>query len=99
MKTKVRVERSLGCCGSVVPYLEPWDEPFDSSELHMMKCLKCGKADFPEAFEKMELVEDVLECQHCNKETKHRLTSSDSWSGLTITICSSCKKENTWNEE
>jgi hypothetical protein len=85
--TTVQVRRYSGCCGSVSSYDDP-EEP------GLLKCDGCGKIDYSEAFEKMELREELIECEHCKETTKHELTEFDWWSGITVTVCGKCYKNN-----
>ena len=84
--TRVRVHRYSGCCGHVASY-------YDEEEPGLLRCDQCGKIDYPEAFEKMELLSDDIPCPICVKVTKHELRSFDFWSGETITICTSCNTQ------
>jgi hypothetical protein len=94
MERKLEVAVYLGCCGYVVNYLEPGEESWDYSEREMKRCTNCGKADFPDAFLKMDLLNEHLECEYCKKETKHELYSYDSWNGSGKTKCTECEKIN-----
>ena len=88
----VTIERWSGCCGNVSSHNDP-EEP------GLLHCDKCGKTDYPEAFEKMELSDENIHCPHCNKTTKHELYSFDWWSGWVETDCTECKKRIVHNKE
>jgi hypothetical protein len=90
----VSIEITFGCCGNVSRYLNPGEEPFYPGDEQMMKCDKCNKTDFPDAFRRMALEDEKVHCPSCGKQTRQTLDYFDDWSGNIETTCNECGQKN-----
>jgi len=65
---------------------------YHGEEYGLWKCAQCGNTDYPDAFDNaVAFIDD--ECLTCKKETKHKLSHLDNWSGTTKFKCVKCETE------